>query len=123
MKKFSLVLLLIIYTLSIFGIGVKAFYCCGRMASVSIFFSSAKKENSDKGCCKTKFRYYKVRDSHVQPGETCKHVKSPEYPVSFGYPATQPLLSFAGKGYINNANSPPHKPHTPIYIFNCVYRI
>ena len=48
MKKLSLILLILIYTSSTFGMVVKEFYCCGKLASVSLLFSSESKQKAEK---------------------------------------------------------------------------
>ena len=69
MKRISLIFLLLIYTLSSFGIGVRQFYCCGKLKSTKVTFiqTENKKCSKDDGttdCCKTKFKSIKVKDSH-----------------------------------------------------------
>ncbi|HTC00478.1 MAG TPA: hypothetical protein VK705_07330 [Ferruginibacter sp.] len=71
MKKFSLILLILVYTSSTFGMVVKEFYCCGKLRSVSLSFSTESKQKAEKktigtGCCKTKYFSSKVKDNHVQ---------------------------------------------------------
>jgi hypothetical protein len=71
MKKFSLILLILIYTSATFGMVVKEFYCCGKLKSVSLSFSNESKQKAEKktietGCCKTKYFSSKVKDNHVQ---------------------------------------------------------
>ena len=70
MKKIALLLLINIYALSAFGIGIKQFYCCGKLQSTSISFVQNPTEKCDNGgeksgCCKTKFQSLKVKDSHI----------------------------------------------------------
>jgi hypothetical protein len=72
MKKISLILLILIYTSSTFGMVVKEFYCCGKLASVSFSLENDSKIKSDKqvninmpDCCKTTIFSSKVKDNHI----------------------------------------------------------
>src|SRR3954469_20615080 len=69
MKKAALILLILIYSMSIFGVGLKEFYCCGKLTSVSITLINTGKEKCKKGdskddCCKSKYQFLQVKDKH-----------------------------------------------------------
>ncbi len=128
MKKISLILLIIIYSLSTLGIGVKQFYCCGKLKSTDISF--VVKDTKDKcgkgsigGCCKTKFKSLKVKDSHVAADGittplkyfTDLHLLTPS--VEMPQWTSKPL------DIANATHAPPVHYGVPIYILNCVYRI
>lgn len=69
MKRIAVILLLLIYTASIYGITINKFYCCGKLADVSLSVNAPSKgdckatNNSD--CCKTVKTNFKVKDNHV----------------------------------------------------------
>ena len=129
MKKVSAILLLTVYALTTLGIGIRQFYCCGKLKSTSLTLVQEFKEkckNSDgmKGCCKTQFKSLKVKDSHINADGitvlvkhfTELHLATPLFEVKA--PANEPVV------VANASNAPPPKLHgVPIYILNCTYRI
>lgn len=68
-KRIAVILLLLIYTVSVYGITIDKFYCCGKLASVSLSVSSASKcdckATSSSDCCKTVKANFKVKDNHL----------------------------------------------------------
>ena len=129
MKKIAAILLITIYSLSVLGIGVRQFYCCGKLKSTNLTFIQEVKEKcgkSDamKGCCKTKFHSLKIKDSHVAADGITGFVKhfSELYVVTPSFEvktiANEPVV------VANTSHAPPPKLHgVPIYILNCTYRI
>jgi hypothetical protein len=128
MKKIAIIFLLSIYTLSVLGVGIRQFYCCGKLKSTSITVLQEAKEKcgkSDKmkGCCKTKFKNFKVKDSHVSSDGITSFVKhftdlhlfTPVFVTTTI--VTQPLV------VANTSHAPPANHAVPAYIFYCVYRI
>ena len=123
MKKFSLILLILIYTSSTFGMVVKEFYCCGKLASVSLSFSTeskqkAEKKNIEAGCCKTKYFSSKIKDTHVQAAAIAFAAKCFTQPDM--YLSSFKLISFVDPkaNVIGGINDPPllHS-NIPVYIF------
>lgn len=126
MKKATLIILVIIYSLSVLGVGLKEFYCCGKLQSVSvtILHSEGEKcgmdENND-DCCKTNV-HFKVADKHVAPVE-----------VSDAYKGFLDLQIFSCNEHTTNTvvqetsptvtHSPPLTTGVPLYIYNCVFRV
>ncbi|MGG9963721.1 hypothetical protein [Ferruginibacter sp. SUN106] len=129
MKKITAIFLITIYSLTTLGIGIRQFYCCGKLKSTNITLVQEAKEkcsNSDgmKGCCKTQFKSLKVKDSHfAADGITAfvkhfsdLHVATPLLEVKA--PANEPVV------VANASNAPPPKLNgVPVYILNCTYRI
>ena len=128
MKKTAAIFIICVYALSSLGFSVKEFYCCGKLESVSLSFHEdgskecSKNESKDR-CCKTKFQYIKVKNSHL--ASTILINCSNDF---------QPLLSFApihadklakvGSGIeTNRSHAPPLHSGVAVYISNCVYRI
>lgn len=125
MKKFALIIVTMAYMLSIAGIAISRFYCCGKLSSESISFIGGKqKEASDAaGCCTTSEQYFKIKDAHI----FADHIACPEKYFSFiqtTLPSfeipTSEILQHATTG---NINAPPLKTENPVYIFICTYRI
>lgn len=128
MKKISLILLIAIYSLSTLGIGVKQFYCCGKLKSTDITF--VQKDSKDKcgkgsmgGCCQTKFKSLKVKDTHIAADDIGNPVK--HFADLHLFTPSFELIALANEP-INIAN-PSHAPPThhgiPVYILNCNFRI
>ncbi len=128
MKRTAIILLLTIYSLSTFGVGLKEFYCCVKLKSVSLTIASEGKDKCSKGdnkqgCCKTKYQYLNVKDNHLASAHVATplnyfsdlHTITPSYQsISF---ATQEI------DVINGSHAPPLYTGVPIYISNCVFRI
>ena len=129
MKKISAILLFSIYSLTTLGIGVRQFYCCGKLKSTNITLVQEAKEkcsnsNAMKGCCKTQFKSVKVKDNHIATDGSITfvkhftelHIATPLFDIKA--PANQPVV------VANASNAPPTKLHgISIYILNCTYRI
>lgn len=127
MKQVSLILLLTIYSLSIFGVSLKEFYCCGKLKSVSFAIADDSKDKCGKGdskdgCCKTKYHFFKVKDKHLTSGELATPIKHYTDVVSFN-PAYQSILLPQPVEIINGSHAPPLHTGVPIYISNCVFRV
>lgn len=126
MKRVSILLLLIVYGLSSFGIGLKSFYCCGKLESVSIDILHLSEKNApkeDDDCCKTTYKYFKVKDSHVMASHFSAAVRYSVTP-SFTSPIFQ-TESYASNhtGTVIEIYAPPLNPSAPLHILHCVFRI
>jgi hypothetical protein len=122
MKRTALLLLTAIYLLSLVGIGINRFYCCGKLASVTLTYASA--DHTDQNhCCKHDTKSFKIKDSHVTVNTT---VLSPSMPAILPVPAYQTAVNSLTEQAIHTgyqANAPPENPDIPIYTLNCAYRI
>ncbi len=114
--------------MSVVGYGVKEFYCCNNLKSVTISFSqdshnhvSNSHDKSD--CCKTKYQYFKVKDNHF----AADHINAPakflaEVPVF--YIPCQAFLFVSHKTNIANpCNAPPLYNGVSLVVANCTYLI
>lgn len=128
MKKISLILLLLIYSISSFGIGIRQFYCCGKLESTTLSFLQAEKKKCDKddgtsGCCQTKFKSFKVKDSHVAADE----ITAPGKQIAdllLILPSFEILaLPKQTLNVANAAHAPPLLHRIPLYILDCTYLI
>ncbi|HXI00026.1 MAG TPA: hypothetical protein VNI52_07135 [Sphingobacteriaceae bacterium] len=126
MKKIAVILLLSIYSISVMGIAVNKFYCCGKFSSVSLLenskFNSLEK-NSKPGCCKTTKTSFKVKDSHVtSSGKSLDVTEFALLPNLFSCSdLLQPVVQ--NKVTAFDSQAPPGSSANPIYILNCTYRI
>lgn len=129
MKKIALILLICIYTLSSFGIGVRQFYCCGKLKSTDIIYvQQESKEKCGKGiamggCCQTKFKSLKVKDSHVAADAINTPVK--HFTDLFLYTPSFEVAALTNQpmGVTNTSHAPPLHHGVAIYILHCTYRI
>lgn len=129
MKKVALILLICVYALSSFGVGIKQFYCCGKLKSTTISLVEDSKEKCGKGdensgCCKTKFKSLKVKDTHIVADDisnpakhfTDLHLFIPSFEII--------ALANEPMDIANASHAPPPSHHgVPVYILNCTYRI
>ncbi len=127
MKKGLTIFLLLIYSLSVYGIVLKEIYCCGKLKSVKLSLVANEKNkccHEDNGCHKTKYHYFKEQDSHFGATETSTLNKS-FVEIHYTYsPLWQPSLhSFHHKVVVTGSHAPPLHSGVPINIYNCVYRI
>lgn len=128
MKKLILVLLISIYTTATFGLSVKSFYCCDKLKSTSIAYTPTADEKCgmdvkmDK-CCKTTYKFFKVKDNHYGEGNAWSLVKL-FTELHFATPAFQPVaITQSSFNVAQYSNPPPLRNGIPIYLFDCVYRI
>ena len=114
--------------LSTIGIAVSGFYCCSKLKSVNFSFNSTgignfKKDAKEDGCCKTTHQYLKVNDTHVASNQVSfkeKHFSI----LHTGFPSFEAFTPRIQQQVVtNNINAPPLISGTPVYIFNCTYRI
>jgi hypothetical protein len=121
-KRTALLFLTAIYLLSLVGIGVNRFYCCGKLTSVTLTYAPA--DHTDKNnCCKHESKSFKIKDSHVTVNTT---VLSPSIPAILPAPAYQTAVNILIEQATHSnyqANAPPGNPDIPIYTLNCAYRI
>jgi len=128
MKKFAAIILICFYTISVAGIVVNKFYCCGELTSTSIAAASSELENCKMSltmddCCNKSSQTFKVKDQHLASG-LVQASSSPIvcilhlfYPVSHaGTISYKQILSF-------NSHAPPVLSGIPIHTLNCTYRI
>ena len=128
MKKVAVILLLSIYSLATFGIGVKQFYCCGKLKSTSIALVQDANEkcnmgNAESGCCKTKFHTLKVKDSHIVNYAITNPIKHFSEIITFNSSFESIGLAQQQVVVNNPSHAPPLHQGIPLYILNCIYRI
>lgn len=128
MKRVTAICLLLLYSLTLVGLGVKQFYCCGKLKEVSVGLASATKHECDmekvhKGCCETAFKTLKVEDSHF----SAAHVNVPAtffftlLNVQLHSWSAEPVTELPYQ--FNYGNGPPLYSIIPGYILNCIYRV
>lgn len=130
MKKTALIFLFVAYAASVFGVGMKEFYCCGKFVSSKLEFVPTEKhqcgmDTEEKGgCCKTRIQFHKVSDNHAASGSITLAEKQwvfaamplPEFNTADLIPLFLPAT-------VNSPHAPPLPGKVPAYIFNCTYRL
>ena len=128
MKKVALILLICIYSLSTLGIGVRQFYCCGKLESTDITIvqtkaECGKSESEGTGCCNSKFKSLKVKDYHITSDANKGLVKFFSYLDLQSLEFQDRKPSHALSCQANTGHAPPLSRNVPIYVFQCIYRI
>ncbi len=122
------ILLLMIYSLASWGVGIRQFYCCGKLKSVNIAITQDSRDHCGKGdkkpgCCENKYQFFKVKDTHIA-AEGINHPA--KFAVEFDSHLPAPDFAYFSNQAIyfaNYTNGPPLAPGKTIYIFNCIFRI
>jgi len=128
MKKVVAILLLFVYAASIAGFGIKTFYCCSKLRSVSAILlldrsSGNAADKNDDGCCNTKYSFFKIKDNHKAASALTVPVQ-PVVDVLFDFPSSPVGSCFYGNIQVaHRSNAPPPFVGRPTYMINCVYRI
>jgi hypothetical protein len=125
MKKIFLILLICAYALSTMGVGLKEFYCCGKLKSKFITLTGNNKADcTTEGCCKTKHQFLKLKDNHLASADIYLPVKH-FVTLSFGTSACLIAASFAQQTvHTNGSHAPPlYDKELPLYLSNRVFRI
>ena len=127
MKKIAAILLILIYSMSTFGVSLKEFYCCGKLKSVSVVIADIQKNKCDntskeEGCCKTKYQYFKVKDNHLTTTYVTTALK--HYTDLYSsLPIHKPALFNKTVTKIPSPSDAPPLRAVPVYLINCVFRI
>jgi hypothetical protein len=127
MKKYAAIFLVFIYTLSVIGLAVNKFYCCGKLESVSFVANpahiKAEKETKNTGCCKNEKTTFQVKESHFASDKVVVNTNFIQLvPVSLvsNFCFDSILVTEFSSLFIEG---PPRYQRTPIYLFNCIFRI
>ncbi|MEI6948364.1 hypothetical protein V9K67_14300 [Paraflavisolibacter sp. H34] len=126
MKRFLVILLLMVYGLSSTGATVHLHYCCGKLDKIEFAAPKEKKCGKHakpmKNCCDDQQLDLKVKAdqkvAHMAAFEAKTFAaEKPSYP---GFALTRPS---EGKHLVPTTFAPPPLPPYPLFILNCVYRI
>jgi len=126
-KRSALILLTAIYLISCVGIGINRFYCCGKLASVTLTYGtddntnnqSAKKDN----CCKNEKQSFKVKDNHFSVAPFSLDHPVPALNPSFVSLYNEKIVTCLSSKIVYEGNAPPGHSDIPAYTLNCTYRI
>lgn len=126
MKKFVVILVLFSYTVSVTGLTVSSFYCCGKLKSTKIVFASTNKKSctakmSNKKCCRYDESFVKVNDNHF--GSTAEFVPDVHVAEVVYFDALSLLQNRLSSLNTHYSNAPPLNCSQPQYLMNCNFRI
>lgn len=123
MKKLASISLLLFYLLSIGGVSVHSFYCCGEMTSVRITYAPPPNQHSPKGtnnnCCNDVTHFFKIHDAQ-QVATTDFSFTSPVLQVPILSP-TLVLIIGVEQTALNHSlvsQFPPGRTALPLFIRN-----
>ena len=127
MKRFIATILAIIYFSVSSGMVMNMHYCMGKLSSVNLSVSAAKKcgcgMSEKKGCCKTETKLIRLEDAQQKASlaELALNlsVAVPIAPLNF---LQTPFLN-SQAGVLLKVHPPPLLPNRDIYLQNCVFRI
>jgi len=109
------------------GVGVNRFYCCGKLASVTLTYVMADNSNKESAandnCCRHEKQSFKVKDNHIN---VASFAFTQLFPVIL--PASNNWVAVGIENIENThtlyrSNAPPDNPGIPLYTINCTYRI
>jgi len=99
----------------------------GVLTSTTIAYTDHSKETckmemAKHKCCKTKKQYFKVKDQHF--GSVTLAFLAKLFPVLNYYTTPHAVAApCTCQFHAYNIHGPPQYRSTPVYIFNCTYRI
>jgi hypothetical protein len=129
MKKILVAILLVAYTFAASGASVDLHYCMGNLIGWDFDYSSKEdcrncgmKTKSDKGCCDNKQIQAKV-DKDQQASYNNVSFATDHFVVLPVYLNADDVLVNAKTIVHPSIHAPPLINHTPVYLFNCNFRI
>ncbi len=127
MKRSLILFFTVAYLVSISGVVISNFYCCGQFKKSYLFqnkiiSSSCKEKVEGPGCCDTQTKQIKVKDDHSSVDNF--KVQPKESDFTFTAKLFTNLFSFQSSGISNSIfHIPPLICKEPSYISQCVFRI
>ena len=127
MKKFIVILLMLVYGLPSTGASLHLHFCCGKLDDVSFSVKHkpgcTKQGASNKICCNNVALDLKI-DADQQPASKVMPVFNHAPAVAPVYHTWQAALPAMEVNAANKANGPPLAfSLLPVYLKNCVFRI
>lgn len=129
MKKLIVILLLICYGLSSFGMTLHVHYCCGKIDKVKLApvkedKCPVDKKAKKKGCCDDRQVDLKIKTDYKNETSTLLKFRSFNDLLFFGYDFSSAVPGAARDiPTYSKPVSPPSGTGTPLYKRHCIYRI
>ena len=127
MKRITIILFTTVYFISISGVAVSYFFCCGKFKEAYIFHCKSLPENCKgnklPGCCETKTIVVKVKDTHA--GSHQVKINPIKFSFSiFGYPVISvENHSYSHSEFFTLTHAPPLQSKHPRYLAVNNFRI
>ncbi len=121
MKRAAIIFLIFMYAFTSTGFAVQADYCCNNLKSVRLILADGAKDKE--GCCKVKYKSFKIRDVHqvsdtlAIPGLTYTFIHTLNSCFEIHY------SDISNSSQSVRIHAPPLYSATPVYISNCVFKI
>ncbi len=127
MKKLFLSILSFVYITIASGVVVNIHYCMGRLSGVDYAYSTNDKcgkcgMDNKKGCCHNEFKIVKLADDQQLTKANITIAQSPAVLTSFFVDFSQPIQGVK-RLLTLPYHSPPDSRISPVYLYNCVFRI
>jgi hypothetical protein len=128
MKRLAVISFTLLYFLSVSGVAVNYFFCCGKFKEAYIFHCKSTpkncKGNKLPGCCQTKTIFVKVKDD--QSGSTQVKINPVQFSFNFFSAqliSVQPVIFPGHASFITSAHAPPLISSEPVYLVVNNFRI
>lgn len=128
MKKLIVILVLMAYGFSSFGMTLHVHFCCGKLDAVKLVPVNDDRcpvdhKEKKQGCCDDKQVELKIKTDYKNESSTSLKLKVPD--AAFTHSDYSPeLKAFSGVPHsYNKPISPPRDSLLPLYKTNCIYRI
>jgi hypothetical protein len=124
-KRTTLLLLTAIYLLSCVGMGINRFYCCGKLASVTLTYgeNNSNKQVDKNNCCRHEKQSLKINDNHFNTAALSLSHPAAGIVPSFISLNNDAIVSLLHTKIVYKGNAPPGHSTIPVYTLNCTYRI
>ncbi|HLG33599.1 MAG TPA: hypothetical protein VI757_01860 [Bacteroidia bacterium] len=128
MKRLFTITSALLYLLSVSGVAVNYFYCCGKFKEAYIFNCKSTpkncKGNKLPGCCETKTIIVKVKDSQSASHQLKVNTTNFSFNIFSGSQiAIESLISFSHSGLFALTHAPPFISKQPVYLAVNNFRI
>ncbi len=127
MKRVVILFLMVTYSLSCIGLGVNRFFCCGKLASVTVQYGAFENTDVNKSkkesCCKHEKTSFKIKDAHFNaPSVQIKAISQAAFQPLILNNTSESEIALS-KPLAVYTKQPPGITPPPIYKLNCTYLI
>ena len=127
MKRVVVLFLMVTYSLSCIGLGVNRFFCCGKLASVTVQYGTFENneitKNKKESCCKHQKTSYKIKDAHFNaPLLQIKTINQVGLQPIFTFHNIENEITLS-KSLAVYTKQPPGLSPPSIYKINCTFLI